>query len=33
MTQNRLEDLMLILCKTEIVADTQKVNDNFASFN
>jgi len=31
MTQNRLEDLMLISCETYIVFDTEKVIDNFAS--
>lgn len=30
MTQNRLEDLMLISCETDIVVDTEKVIDNFA---
>jgi len=31
MTQNRLEDLMIISCETDIGVDTEKVIDNFAS--
>lgn len=31
MTQNRLQDLMIISCETDIGVDTEKVIDNFAS--
>lgn len=31
MTQNHLEDFIIISCKTDIGVDTEKVIDNFAS--